>query len=335
MDTLVQDQPIYNIGAVSRMTDIPASTLRIWERRYGFPQPARSQGRQRLYTERQVSSLRWIKGQIDQGMRTAQAIRALGQVEAQGGLPIAALPHATAPSEPAGEREPHLEALQRQILSHLMRSDLDRVDRIFLQELSRYPVEDQILRVVLPTLQDIGTAWERREATVATEHLATQYLRHRLAMWAMTAPPPYAVPPTVLACVPGELHEGGVSMLSTLLRRRRWPVAYLGQSVPLDDLAAFIKDIRPIAVVLTATREETVQSLVDWPQALSSAVREDRPLVGFGGRVFVEHPEWRARVPGVYLGDELQDGLETLERLLISAAPPLPRTDRVPAPDVE
>ena len=194
----------------------------------------------------------------------------------------------------------------------------------------QYPIEDQILQVVLPTLQDIGKAWERGNATVSAEHLATQYLRHRLAMWAMTVPPPYAVPPTVVACAPGELHEGGALILSTLLRRRRWPVAYLGQSVPLDDLAAFIVDVQPLAVVLSATRVETVRSLVDWPQALSGAVQENRPLVGFGGRVFVEHPAWHARVPGLYLGDELQDSLETLERLLADITPPLTRAERAP-----
>ena len=318
-----QDQPVYNIGAVSRMTDIPASTLRMWERRYGFPQPARSQGGQRLYTEGQVSRLRWIKGQIDQGVRIGQVICALDQAEAEGGLPGLAAPGATRPAQPTDGRDTHLEALQRQLLSHLMAPDLGKADRTFLRELSRYPVEDQILQVVLPTLQEIGAAWERGEMTVSNEHLATQYLRHRLAMWAMTAPPPFVVPPTVLACAPGELHEGGALILSALLRRRRWPVAYLGQSVPLDDLAAFVQDLRPLAVVLTATSGKTAEALVDWPQALSGAVRDGRPVVGYGGRVFCERPEWRDRVPGLYLGDDLQEGLEALERVLAGAAPNL------------
>jgi DNA-binding transcriptional MerR regulator len=74
---LTQDEAIYNIGAVARMTDIPASTLRIWERRYGFPKPARSEGRHRLYTEKQVADLRRVKRQVDQGIRVGQAIRAL------------------------------------------------------------------------------------------------------------------------------------------------------------------------------------------------------------------------------------------------------------------
>jgi len=36
----------------------------------------------------------------------------------------------------------------------------------------------------------------------------------------------------------------------------------------------------------------------------------------FGGRIFTEQPEWRDKVPGVFLGATLQDGLDSLDRLL-------------------
>jgi hypothetical protein len=39
-------------------------------------------------------------------------------------------------------------------------------------------------------------------------------------------------------------------------------------------------------------------------------------LIGFGGRIFIEQPEWRARVPGTYLGDTYQEGLANIENLL-------------------
>ncbi len=42
-------QPIYSIGAVSRMLDVPTSTLRAWEERYGLIRPLRSEGSRPLY----------------------------------------------------------------------------------------------------------------------------------------------------------------------------------------------------------------------------------------------------------------------------------------------
>ena len=73
----VSEEPLYNIGVVARMTSIPMATLRIWERRYDFPQSSRTAGGHRLYSEKQVMQLRWVKARSDEGMQTGQAVRAL------------------------------------------------------------------------------------------------------------------------------------------------------------------------------------------------------------------------------------------------------------------
>jgi DNA-binding transcriptional MerR regulator len=75
------DEPLYNIGIVSRMTGIPVATLRVWERRYGFPNATRTPGGHRLCSEREVMRLRWVKARVDDGMQTGQAIRALQHME--------------------------------------------------------------------------------------------------------------------------------------------------------------------------------------------------------------------------------------------------------------
>jgi len=41
-ETPANEEPLLNIGAVSRMTDIPETTLRVWERRYDFLRSART-----------------------------------------------------------------------------------------------------------------------------------------------------------------------------------------------------------------------------------------------------------------------------------------------------
>ena len=52
--------PTYNLGAVIRETGIKADALRAWERRYGLPQPARSAGGQRLYSQRDLEIIKWL-----------------------------------------------------------------------------------------------------------------------------------------------------------------------------------------------------------------------------------------------------------------------------------
>ena len=82
------EEPIYNIGVVARMTGVSMATLRAWERRYAFPESERTAGGHRLYSERDVLRLRWVKERINEGMQTAQAIHALHRQEEAGNLAL-------------------------------------------------------------------------------------------------------------------------------------------------------------------------------------------------------------------------------------------------------
>jgi MerR family transcriptional regulator, light-induced transcriptional regulator len=57
----------YRIGAVSRLTGVPADTLRVWERRYSVVAPLRSESGTRLYGPDDVSRLTLIKRLVDRG----------------------------------------------------------------------------------------------------------------------------------------------------------------------------------------------------------------------------------------------------------------------------
>jgi DNA-binding transcriptional MerR regulator/methanogenic corrinoid protein MtbC1 len=292
------EAPLYNIGIVSRMTGILIATLRIWERRYGFPHSARTAGGHRLYSEHEVMRLRWIKARHDEGMQPRQAIQAMQHLEREGRFPEAPLAPIT-----------FVQQKENGISLAVFREN-------FTAAMALVPLEDLVLDVIVPAMSDIGEAWVEGRATVATEHLATHYLRHRLVMWTLTGPPTHPVRPVVLACAPGELHEGSLLAMGVLLRRQRWPVVYLGQTVPLPDLATLVQEIKPPAVVLVAMTEESSRALAEWPRWFPEAARTKRPVIAFGGRVFSEQAEWRDRVPGIFLGATLQEGLDRLQQLL-------------------
>ncbi|MCB1912570.1 MAG: MerR family transcriptional regulator, partial [Rhodocyclaceae bacterium] len=61
----------YSIAAVERDTGLSKDTLRVWERRYGFPTPERDENGERLYPGDQLERLRLIKRLLDQGRRPA------------------------------------------------------------------------------------------------------------------------------------------------------------------------------------------------------------------------------------------------------------------------
>ncbi len=68
------DIPMYNTKAVVQQTGVPAPTLRAWERRYALISPERAENDYRLYSERDIVLLRWLKERIDDGMSISQAI---------------------------------------------------------------------------------------------------------------------------------------------------------------------------------------------------------------------------------------------------------------------
>jgi CheY-like chemotaxis protein len=70
---------VYSIGAVARMVDVPAQTLRAWEERYSLIIPVRSAGGQRLYSRDHVEELRFLREHIDSGLQPADAHRLLAE----------------------------------------------------------------------------------------------------------------------------------------------------------------------------------------------------------------------------------------------------------------
>jgi DNA-binding transcriptional MerR regulator len=77
-------RPLFSIGAVSRMIDLSAATIRTWETRYGLVTPKRSEGGQRLYSRDQVEQLRFVRAEVDQGRRPGEAHRLLSERLARG-----------------------------------------------------------------------------------------------------------------------------------------------------------------------------------------------------------------------------------------------------------
>ena len=307
-----QQEPSFSIGDVTRMTGIAEATLRVWERRYRFPQAMRSAGGHRHYTQEDVLHLQWVKMQMDEGMRAGRAVRARLQTSRDNA--VAASLHAPLPQRTP---DPAIVAFQPALLQALLAYDGGVAAAILQEALAQHPLDRVVLDLIGPTLSAIGECWSTGEAAVATEHFASNFLRHQLLTWMRTSPPPFHVRPVVLACAPEELHEGSLLMLGVLLRRLRWPVVYLGQSLPLPDLADLTACVKPSLIVFVAMSEAAALALAEWPQWLAHAAKTDLPIVGYGGRAFLEHPSLAERVPGVLLGHTLDEGFQRIHRLML------------------
>ena len=75
---------MFSIGAVARMLDLSAATIRTWETRYTLVVPKRSDGGQRLYSRDQVDQLRFVHDEVSAGRRPGEAHRLLRERIARG-----------------------------------------------------------------------------------------------------------------------------------------------------------------------------------------------------------------------------------------------------------
>ncbi len=298
--------PLYNIKAVVQRTGVPADTMRAWERRYGVPRPRRTGTGRRLYSERDIEAIRWLRDRTAAGVTISQAIEQLRSI---GDEPLVV----TVPERDPGPR--HFGALTQELLDALLAFDRQTADGVIEEAFTLYSVEDVCLRLLSPVLVEIGERWQRREATVAQEHFASHVIQRRLTGLLHAYNPTVARGLIVAACAPDELHELGLQILAVFLVRRGWRVVYLGANVPIVDLLQTIARLAPDLVCLSAMNLRTTQTLREAAEAVAH-LPEPRPPVAFGGAHFNAEPALRERVPGHYLGADAEQAAEQVERLL-------------------
>ncbi len=286
-------------------------------------QPQRSDSGYRLYSDRDIAIIRWLKAQVDAGMSISQAVPwlqsllAQGASEAQTTLPDPTGRAADAPVMPSPSRLEieNFTNFQRRLLAELLDYDEEMAEATLAHAFALYPVEHVGEHIIMPVLVEIGERWHRGEVSITREHYATNYLMQRLAAILRTVPNATARPLLWVGCAPGELHEVGALLLSIYLRRSGFSVRYLGQNLPTDDLVAEVATMQPDLLLFSATTIESAHRLGPLCARLAD-LDPPRPIIGYGGRAFNLRPELRDEIAGVYLGATAAEAVESINDLL-------------------
>ena len=279
------------IAAVSSLLGIPVPTIRSWERRYGFPVPSRTQGSHRRYTLEEVDQLRKLRDEITRGHAAREAV-AIVRGEAMTG-------------------RPRVELLDR-FLESAMRLDPGALREVLTEGTESLGVETTIRDVALPAMREMGSRWKAGVCDTAHEHLATEAVRVWLARQSVMAPPPFRPFPLVLACGPKDLHTIGLEAFGVVLARRGWSIRTLGPLTPVSSLVAAVRVAEARGAVVTSQRGVTRRSAVEAIMAVDAL-----PGVKafYAGAAFAPVSA-RKDVPGTYLGDDVAEAAEILERAL-------------------
>jgi methanogenic corrinoid protein MtbC1 len=313
MSTIIDfsDEPKFSIKTVCTQTGIRAVTLRAWERRHEVLNPHRSENRYRLYSERDVAILRWIKNRVDDGIAISSVVNELKTMSKNGMWPES-IPSAPSILPTAHKTPPDQYA--HQLFQALIRHNEAQAGDLLREAHALFDLNTICMEIITPALSEIGNAWYRGDIRVTTEHFASSFVRGRLLSMLQAYPTRRSAAYIMLGAAPTEQHEIGSLMMAVLLRSNGFRVEYLGPDIPLEDLILYASDEHPEMIILTASLEPAALELLHFQEKLSKL--RPVPIFAFGGRAFDLKPDLRKKIPGVYLGQAMDQATLTIRDLL-------------------
>lgn len=228
------------IGAVERDTGLSKDTLRVWERRYGFPAPQRDPHGERAYPLTQLERLRILKRLVDAGHRPGRIV----------GLPLDALERLAEAGRPersaAGDAsavDAANPAMQDRLLTLLRNHEVATLRRELTQARLTLGLARFVIELVAPLSAAVGDAWMRGRLEIYEEHLLTEQLQSQLrhALHDLPAPSGPDVPRVLLGTFPGEPHALGLLMAEAVFAMNGANCWSLGAQTPLWDLVLAAK----------------------------------------------------------------------------------------------
>jgi DNA-binding transcriptional MerR regulator/methylmalonyl-CoA mutase cobalamin-binding subunit len=244
-DRSVPNPVIVSIAAVERDTGLSKDTLRVWERRYGFPQPERDAYGERVYPLEQLDKLRLVKRLMDQGFRPGKVI---GQstIELQKlADDVTGVPRVAEALDASDELARYLDCLTEHRLDDLRRQ--------LSQALLRLGLARFISEVAAPLTTMVGEAWSRGQVQIFEEHLYTEAMQAILRGAIVTIPPDADLPRVLLTTFPQEPHGLGVLMAEAMFALEGACCVPMGVQTPLWEIVAAARAQRVDIVALSFT----------------------------------------------------------------------------------
>lgn len=294
-------EKLYTIGTVSKLTGVGAITLRAWERRYGLIQPVRKDSGHRLYTRANIDQINRITALTQKGMRISQIRPEMLASEAAAALD--------------GEADAdHWRDYLNGMLAAIIAFDEERLEEIYNEALSLYPIGLVTRKLLTPLLIELGLRWEGEgDGVIAEEHFFAFYLRNKLGARYHHRPRGNRGPLLLLAGLPGEHHEFGLLLFALAAHEAGYRVLPLGANMPLGELWTVARKKHCAAIVLSGAIEPSKETLT---RGLPELVARSPVPVLVGGLSSVFACDAITRAGAEALGRDIEHGLQRLEEAL-------------------
>lgn len=246
-----------SIAQAARVTGVPAATLRVWERRYGVPNPERTAGGYRSYGPQDLAAIERMRDLVAEGVSPSEAAALVAEGGGAGVDP---------------------QRFVEQLLDPDTRLDVDRELAACLHVAD---LEVGIDRWLLPMFAELGRRWESGALTIDVEHALSAALIRRLAVLWHELPEGHRDPAVLVGLPGGAHHDLTLFCFAVLLRREGFRVRYLGPDLPAAAWGDAVAHELPCVVVTAAHSDQDVAAT---EELVRGARRAGAGFVAIGGR---------------------------------------------------
>lgn len=291
-----------SIAAVERDTGIAKDTLRVWERRYGFPKPLRDANDDRVYPADQIEKLRLLKRLLDIGHRPGRIVP----------LPIETLRELATQGIQTHEHSSAIPVITQDDMNRyldLLRSHQTEALRLALSTtLMKIGLDRFVIDIVAPLIKNIGDYWANGKIEIHEEHLFTEQIKHLLRTAINSVPRGHtgqneelARPRILLTTFPQEQHSLGLLMAEALMALEGCVCVSLGTQTPILEIAQAARAQKADIVALSFSTQINQNQVVDGLNELKSKLAPGVEIWAGG-----ENQALKRRAP---------DGIRVIEQL--------------------
>jgi DNA-binding transcriptional MerR regulator len=223
----------FTIKDLEYITGIKAHTIRIWEQRYQFLKPNRTDTNIRFYSNTDLKKVLNIALLSKYGFKISH-INKMSDVErAEKVLSL---------TQPEAQQERTVNDL----VKYMIDVDVEKLEQTLENHIRSKGIERTITKIIFPFMEKIGILWITNHINPAQEHLVTNIIRQKLIVGIDRARSEVKVNKSVLLFLPeGEYHELGVLFVCYLLKSKGVATIYLGANMPLRDVEYLVNLKKP------------------------------------------------------------------------------------------
>jgi len=215
---------VFTIKDLENLSGIKAHTIRIWEQRYNFLKPNRTDTNIRYYCNQELKTVLNISLLNKCGYKISHISR-MSEQELQS--KIIALTDNGACQE----------RLVNELIAHMIDLDIEEFESVLDGYILARGIDKAITQIIFPFLHRIGILWLTNHIHPAQEHLVTHVIRQKLIVGIEGAHVTRRSKRLVLLFLPeGEHHELGLLYVYYLLKTHGVRALYLGADLPVKDV---------------------------------------------------------------------------------------------------